>query len=241
MSKVRVHQLAKELGVEPKDLIARLEKIRIRGKKVQSSLEDSEVAAIRAAIGATERPKVTVGAEKVVVDRMITAEDQNLGEVQAHEKIVERRVKANVIRRRTSRVDVATQQPLVPPVRTEETPPAVEETPVSDPLTEAMPPVDQESAVAAVPPVDEVSTGPAAIEETVSPPESKPAPVEPTQEEAEPAAERQVAQPEVAAPEPHEVVAPQVGNGIDGFRGVDGPVVRGRDALGVEVGDLDAG
>ena len=50
MSKVRVHQLAKELGMEPKELIARLEKVRIRGKKVQSSLEDHEVTTIRAAI-----------------------------------------------------------------------------------------------------------------------------------------------------------------------------------------------
>ena len=97
MSKARVHQIAKEYGIEPKDLIARLEKIRIRGKKVQSSLEDSEVEAIRAAISAAAPPKVTVGEEKVIVDRVITAEDQNLGEIQAHEKVVERLLRSEIV------------------------------------------------------------------------------------------------------------------------------------------------
>ena len=60
MSKVRVHQLAKQLEIEPRDLIAQLEKIRIRGKKPQSSLDESEIEAVKAAIAATEKPKVTV-------------------------------------------------------------------------------------------------------------------------------------------------------------------------------------
>ncbi|MEK7342118.1 MAG: translation initiation factor IF-2 [Candidatus Binatota bacterium] len=108
MVKTRVHLLAKELGIEPKELLAHLEKMGIKGKKAQSSLEDEEAVRIRAALAAPAKPQVTVGEEKVVVDRMVTAEDQSLGEVQSHEKVVERRVRTNVIRRRTSRVEVIT-------------------------------------------------------------------------------------------------------------------------------------
>jgi len=133
MSKLRVHQLAKQLEMEPKDLIALLEKIRVRGKKSQSSLDDSEIEAVKAAIAATEKPKVTVGEERVVVDRTITAEDQDMGEVQAHEKVVERRVRANVIRRRRSTVELVTRKPIhpvAPPPEEEETVADAEVTPV---------------------------------------------------------------------------------------------------------------
>ena len=129
MSKVRVHQLAKQLDIEPKDLIAQLEKIRIRGKKSQSSLEESDIDAVKVALAAMEKPKVTVGEERVVVDRMITAEDEDMGEVQAHEKVVERRVQSNVIRRRRSTVELVTRKPIHPvePPAPEEQEPATEE------------------------------------------------------------------------------------------------------------------
>ena len=106
MGKTRVHLLAKELGMETKDLIAQLDKLGMRGRKAQSSLEDDEVARLRAALAAQEKPQVHVGEEKVVADRVVKAGDENLGEVEARETIVERRVRANVIRRRTSRVEV---------------------------------------------------------------------------------------------------------------------------------------
>ena len=109
MGKTRVHLLAKELGIETKDLIAQLDKLGIRGRKAQSSLEDDEVARLRAALAGQEKPHVHVGEEKVVADRVVTAENESLGEVQARETIVERRVRANVIRRRTSRVEVVSQ------------------------------------------------------------------------------------------------------------------------------------
>ncbi|MFQ5682598.1 MAG: translation initiation factor IF-2 [Candidatus Binatia bacterium] len=109
MVKTRVHILAKELGVETKDLITHLEKMGIRGKKAQSSLAGDEVVRVRAALAAPAKPRVTVGEERVVADRVVTAEDQNMGEIQAHEKVVERRVRANVIRRRTSRIEVSSQ------------------------------------------------------------------------------------------------------------------------------------
>src|SRR5262245_19033585 len=109
MGKTRVHLLAKELGIETKDLIAQLDKLGIRGRKAQSSLEDDEVTRLRAALAVQEKPQIHIGEEKVVADRVVTAESENLGEIQARETVVERRVRANVIRRRTSRVEVAPQ------------------------------------------------------------------------------------------------------------------------------------
>src|ERR687892_1999688 len=106
MGKTRVHLLAKELGIETKDLIAQLDKLGIRGRKAQSALEDDEVARVKAALAGLEKPHVHIGEEKVVADRVVTAENESLGEIQARETVVERRVRANVIRRRTSRVEV---------------------------------------------------------------------------------------------------------------------------------------
>jgi translation initiation factor IF-2 len=111
MGKTRVHLLAKELGIETKDLIGQLDKLGMRGRKAQSALEDEEVARIRAALAAQEKPQVHVGEEKVVADRVVVAEDEISGEIQARETVVERRVRANVIRRRTSRVEVAQPEP----------------------------------------------------------------------------------------------------------------------------------
>ena len=109
MGKTRVHLLAKELGMETKDLILQLDRLGMRGRKSQSSLEDDEVARVRAALAAQEKPQVHVGEEKVITNRVVKSEDQNLGET--HETVVERRVRANVIRRRTSRVDVPQEKP----------------------------------------------------------------------------------------------------------------------------------
>src|SRR4029077_12832048 len=106
MAKTRVHLLAKELAMETKDLVAQLDKLGIRGRKAQSALEDDEVTRLRASLAAQEKPQVHVGEEKVVADRMVKAEDQTAGEGDARKTVVERRVRANVIRRRTSRVEV---------------------------------------------------------------------------------------------------------------------------------------
>src|SRR3989304_7842844 len=115
MVKMRVHLLAKELGLEAKELLTQLEKIGVRGKKSQSSMEDDEVARIRAALAQLAKPQVTVGEEKVVADRVVTREDQALGEIQAHVKVVERRGRANTNRRRPSRNGGAPQTPPTPP------------------------------------------------------------------------------------------------------------------------------
>ena len=214
MSKVRVHQLAKDLKIEPSDLIAQLEKIRVRGKKPQSSLDESEVEAVKAAVAAMEKPKVSVGEEKVVVDRTITAEDQDMGEVQAHEKIVERRVRANVIRRRTSRVELVTRkpiQPVAPPPQEEAEEPAVEAAAVETPAS--LEAGSRETAPSAVP-----AAAQAPEAEQVEAPERSPEAVQPT-----PAAPPEAARPEAAGAreeeaqtaQPPEAPAP-VGEGAEG-------------------------
>jgi len=115
MGKTRVHLLAKELGIETKDLIAQLDKLGSRGRKAQSALEDDEVARVRAALAAQEKPQVHVGEEKIVADRMVKNEDDSEGGAEARETVVERRVRANVIRRRVNRTEMApTEEPAAP-------------------------------------------------------------------------------------------------------------------------------
>ena len=195
MSKVRVHQLARQLDLETRDLIALLEKIRVRGKKSQSSLDDSEIEAVKAAIAATEKPKVAVGEERIVVDRMITAEDEDMGEVQAHEKVVERRVRANVIRRRRSTVELVTRKPIHPVEH-----PAQEEEAAEEPAAQEA--VPQEA------PLQETALSEPAVQEA-APRETAPAEAaseEPAVRETAPEAEQVDGQPEAA-----EAVSPEEG------------------------------
>ncbi|HEY7558840.1 MAG TPA: translation initiation factor IF-2 [Candidatus Binatia bacterium] len=185
MGKTRVHLLAKELGIETKDLIAQLDKLGLRGRKAQSSLEDDEVARVRGALTAQEKPQVHVGEEKVVADRVVTAEDESLGEVQARETIVERRVRANVIRRRTSRVEV----PHAETPRVEAQKPAEEAPPL---IVETTPVVEQ--------PVEEF---PAEFLPEAEPIAEEPSFVEPIEEAAPQApVEAEAAEPSVTEAEP---------------------------------------
>ena len=158
MGKMRVHLLAKELEMETKDLVAQLERLGIRGRKAQSSLEDEEVTRVRAALAAQEKPHVHVGEEKVVADRVVTADDESLGEIQARETIVERRVRANVIRRRTSRVEVQAATHQADSSRAEPV-----STPIPQPsadfedLASTMPSYEDDSALNAIVPEGDVS------------------------------------------------------------------------------------
>jgi translation initiation factor IF-2 len=214
MGKTRVHLLAKELGIETKDLITQLDKLGLRGRKAQSSLEDDEVARLRAALAAQERPQVHVGEEKVVADRVVTGGDENLGEVQARETVVERRVRANVIRRRTSRVEVPqaeqpqarvaevqkpAEEPPPPPVEAlpiEESP--VEEAPVEffqEPEIIIEEPTVVEQLAEEPPPTEvhaEAAEEPAPAAETARAPEPQPAP-SPAAAASQPAVEKPAA------------------------------------------------
>lgn len=155
MGKTRVHLLAKELGMETKDLIAQLEKLGLRGRKAQSALEDDEVSRVRAALAALEKPQVHIGEEKVVADRLIKSEEEGDGAAEARETIVERRVRANVIRRRVSRTEVA-------PAETPAAAPAGAEAPAPETVETVAPPAPAEEYPTEFPPA--LETPPEIIE-----------------------------------------------------------------------------
>ena len=149
----RVHELAKEWSVQPKDLVAGLEKLGIRGKRSQSALTDDEVQRVREALGLVPRPTVALGTEKVVAERVVTERavggDQM---VTAREQTTETRLRANVIRRRTAR-EVLKREDVPPPSPSDSTsgevPPALDlEAGVSPSLVVEVPP----SAAAELPP-----------------------------------------------------------------------------------------
>ncbi|MDI9570780.1 MAG: translation initiation factor IF-2 [Pseudomonadota bacterium] len=161
MSKKRVYELAKELGVENKELIARLEKMGISVKSHSSTLEDSEVERVRREYPAAEAPGM-----------------------------VEKRVKATVIRRRAVRPVVEEEAPAP-----EEKPTAEEETPaVETPVAPAEEePGEKEAPLEAEAPAAPVAPSPA-------PPvmaEAPPAPMAPP--EPAPAAPSAPAAPPIAA------------------------------------------
>ena len=140
MGKTRVHLLAKELGIETKDLIAQLDKLGLRGRKAQSALEDEEVARVRAAMNAQEKPQVHVGEEKIVADRLVKTEEEGDIKAEARETVIERRVRANVIRRRVNRTEVAPAE--TPPVAEHVEAPPTEPTPSAEPPAVATHPED---------------------------------------------------------------------------------------------------
>src|SRR5271157_818898 len=107
MPKKRVHELAKELGWENKQLIAHLEKIGIPVKTASSSLEESEVERIKSELLATETREV-----------------------------VEERIKSTVIRRRTIRTIVEMPPEEVPEKKVEPAEKALEGKPKKIPATQ---------------------------------------------------------------------------------------------------------
>jgi len=196
MGKMRVHLLAKDLGIETKDLIAQLDKMGMRGRKAQSALEDDEVTRIRVVFTALEKPQVHVGEEKVVADRVVKAEEEGQSGVEARETVVERRVRANVIRRRTSRVEVA------PTEATEVAHEIIaQETAIPDETVVAPLPAEEEAAVSAAPESEPVTEIAEPVEAVV---QSEPLPVSADAESAIAAEPSRLAEP---APVAHVVAA----------------------------------
>jgi len=204
MSRTRVHELAKEWGIETKDLIARLEKIGIRGRRAQSSLTEDEIVRATRELGLGPQPGVTIGGERVVTG----AEGQ---------QVVERRVGTNVIRRRASapaapsdelglsqpltlETDVlqtfAMPEPLPEPEPQAALPPLPEESPLIEPMETK--PEPEAPAVAPEPTPRVVTTVEAQPAEPVQL-EAKPAPAATAVPAAKAAAP--AAKPAPAAPE----------------------------------------
>jgi translation initiation factor IF-2 len=206
MGKMRVHLLAKELEIETKELIAQLERLGIRGRKAQSALEDEEVTRVRAALATQEKPHVHVGEEKVVADRVVTADDQSSGEIQARETVVERRVRANVIRRRTSRVEVPMEAHEADPSQAEAvSAPIPQPSADFEDLAATMPSYEDDSALNAIAPESDASHH---AEEEETPAEiEEPAAAEAPQAQAVPVQDRPPVSPSPAPPPPAQSAA----------------------------------
>jgi translation initiation factor IF-2 len=190
MSK-RIHELAKEWGVAPRDLLAGLERLGVRGKRSQSSLSDDEVQRVRELLGLVPRPTVPIGAERIVAERVVTEREAG-GEqvVTAREQTTETRLRANVIRRRTAREVLKREDvPAVPPAAE----PVVEELPPSLDLA-VPPPLAEAAEPAPAPPAAAAHAG------ATSAAERPPEPIAPAAETAAPAAPRPTGQPAAARP-----------------------------------------
>ena len=117
MAKVRVYEIAKQLNIENKELVRRLNEMGLAVKSASSTISEEEYERVR--------PRLEGRAEEVVV---------------------ERRVKSTVIRRRVKIVETkpegeAEEEPEAPQIPSElaEAPPPVEEAPSAEPGTEAPP------------------------------------------------------------------------------------------------------
>ncbi len=118
IAKKRIHELAKDWDIPAKDVLAKIERLGIRNKKSQSSLTDDQIARVREALGLRDKAAVTIGTERVVSERVVTEKDAAEEQmVTSREQVVENRVRANVIRRRTTRVEVLKREeiPTAPP------------------------------------------------------------------------------------------------------------------------------
>ncbi len=201
MSRRRIHELAKELDLDAKDLIAKLEKIGIHGKRSQSALTDDEVERVRAEVAAEEKPSVAVGDERVT-------------EGLEGQTVVERRVRTNLIRRRTTRVEPV---PVSPGALSEGTEPlplhseAFESFALPESLPESSFPAALTAPVAAKPPA------PAAPQPVVPPPSA----------DASAPAEQAAAEPGPASPRPTVAPKPAVAP-APMMEGMRGPRVLGR-------------
>jgi translation initiation factor IF-2 len=222
MSK-RIHELAKEWSVGPKDLVAGLEKLGIRGKRSQSSLTDEEVQRVKEVLGLAPRPAVSIGSERVVSERVVTERDVGAEHmVTAREQTTETRLRANVIRRRTAREVLKVEDlPPAPPQsdsEADEVPPSLElDVPPSLGEAAAPPTSPEPPAPAEEPPPFAAGAAPAPerVEETRPEPAHAPTPEE-AAPPPRPSAPAPVAtRPEARAPRP--AVPPP---GFEEMRGV---------------------
>ncbi|MDI6754892.1 MAG: translation initiation factor IF-2 [Thermodesulfobacteriota bacterium] len=115
MTKVRVHELAKELKMENKDLLKLLEKMGLSVKTVHSTLEDSDVERVKNQISLSRK-----------------------------EGVVEQRIKPTVIRRRVKREDVTPSLPE-PAAQEEVKPPTIKKGPAPEVVKVAVKPEEKKA------------------------------------------------------------------------------------------------
>jgi translation initiation factor IF-2 len=158
MSK-RIHELAKEYGVQAKDMLAAAEQLGLKGKRSQSTVTDDEAQRLKQALGISRPPQVTVGAERVVAERVVTQREAGADQlITSREQTTETRLQANVIRRRTAREVLKREElPGVPDGEsTASVPPSLDFDDIPPPLDvppplDMPPPADVPPAVEATP------------------------------------------------------------------------------------------
>ncbi|RMF46830.1 MAG: translation initiation factor IF-2 [Deltaproteobacteria bacterium] len=173
MSKIRVYELAAKLGLDNKELLARLKKAGIEAKTHMSALEEDDVKRLEAGEQAEEKPAA---------------------------EIEERRISSGIIRRRRKEKapePEAVAEPEQPKVEKAAEP--VEEKAATEPAVEAEPVSEPEKVEEPAPVVKEPSEAPA-VEETPEP--AAEAVAEPAPPAAEPAVEAEAAKAEPQVEEP---------------------------------------
>jgi len=158
-AKKRIHELAKDWNVPTKDVLAKIERLGIRNKKSQSSLTDDQIARIREALGLRDKAAVAIGTERIVSERVVIEKDAVEEQmVTSREQVVENRVRANVIRRRTQRVEVLKREEIPTPLPEEAAEVELESVPVVSVEPEFGDTVDvpffAEESTASAPPIE---------------------------------------------------------------------------------------
>ena len=220
MPRKRIHELAKEWGMDTRYLLSKLEELGVQGKKAQSTLTADEVALVRPGQAAPDTAVVVLGEEKLVGERMVTELDQqNEQVVTAREEIRESRISQGVIRRRAKRVEVYHEEETgAPSVSGEPSLPTVDSPFAAPPPSSAfeMPDVESTSTIslASFPEPSEsmfvsepVATQPQKEQAALSLPETdrSPSPI-PVEVREEPAPVRE--EPKVNMQEPQVPVSP---------------------------------
>jgi translation initiation factor IF-2 len=232
MSK-RVHELAREWDIAPKELLLAAEKLGIRGKRSQSSFTDEEVQRVRDILSPHARPEVSIGTERVVSERVVTERDNSVGDavVTAREQTTETRLRAGMIRRRTAR-EVLKREELPPasfvPDEENDIPPALDLDEIAPPLPDAPAPSPEpavEDAVAAAP-AKSAGEAPAAEAPAVEVPRPAPIPVRPPP--TGPLHRESAARSAAPPPIPRQRPTPPPGPPPPGFEAMRGPKVLGR-------------
>jgi translation initiation factor IF-2 len=214
MSRKRIHEVAKEWQMQTNILLAKIAELGIKGKKAQSSLTDEEAESVKQALGLVQEPVLPSDQERVVSERLVTERDDTAEQIiTTKEKVVESRVHAGVIRRRTTRVEMLREPAVVPEEKPKKTGEAAPE--ITEPF-EVIPAIAFElpSAEELPPPSEPLSFPEPPAAETPSVTEGVEAEIPPAQEikpEAVPSPEPQVSaeapsppveMPEIPSPEP---------------------------------------
>lgn len=134
MPRKRIHELAKEWGVSSQAILAQLEKIGSTGKKTHSTVAEAEAAKVKERLGLTAAAAPVVGEDRLVSERVVSeGEAGPVPAVATREQVIERRVRADVIRRRTTRVEVPQQPPAEPGEKSGDVVPPLVESPAPPP------------------------------------------------------------------------------------------------------------